>query len=114
MISMFGKPGHGALERMAMQVRHARQGDAVNVFSRRRCGVGFDLGDKAVCMLQPHVLNPTAGQQRRFEKQASRILVLHHLLVQPPRRFVSPTRCNGFAIQKVFCFFFSKKKRLLP
>jgi hypothetical protein len=71
-----GKPGHATLERVAMQIGNARNGDAGDAIgggARHSCG---DRSDASVGDRDADIAGPTGGQQRVIEKQlASQILV---------------------------------------
>jgi imidazolonepropionase len=66
---MFGEPGDGALEGVAVQIGHAGQADGVESIGRRRCGGRRDVGDDAAGDGDSGVGGPAAGQQRVAEEQ---------------------------------------------
>jgi hypothetical protein len=88
---VFGKPGHGALEAMAVQVGQARKCRVVDFFPGGRHGIGFDRDDPDFGSASPSC---TTNCHR------------------PANRFICPRRNDGFESQKSFLLLFSKKEAL--
>ena len=62
--ALFGHPGHGALEGMAVQVGQGRQQGGDPRVARQRCRVGGDAGDFTASDGNPDPFRPPRRQQR--------------------------------------------------
>ncbi len=59
----FCQAGHGALERMGMQIRHARQHRTAQALGALGTGIDLDCAKPAICVhLQAHIVGPTVSQ----------------------------------------------------
>jgi hypothetical protein len=70
MAAEFREAGHGALERMRMHVRHARDHRARGARRARRRRAGVDAREDALLApFEQHIASPSRGQQRVFGEE---------------------------------------------
>ncbi len=71
--AMFREPGHGTLEGVAVEVRHAGNADRMALVAGQRRGAGRDAFDQAV-VVDDHtnIVAPAVRRERRPEMQARR------------------------------------------
>ncbi|MGY4427350.1 hypothetical protein ACVWY2_009799 [Bradyrhizobium sp. JR6.1] len=68
--AQFGKAGHAALKRVAVQARQSRNRQLVTFVARGGGHICRHRGDRAVGDHDLHIIGPARGQQRECEMQS--------------------------------------------
>ncbi|MNL02851.1 hypothetical protein D3C87_1233720 [compost metagenome] len=77
----FRQPGHGPLEGVGVQVRHARQQRTTQPFGAICVGIGLNMGQNAVGVdLKTYIVGPSTRQQRAFGKEGGHGSAPHRVL----------------------------------